>query len=335
MFLVVSLAGNGQLASRGQQPANRSLGCGAPSAYRTSPSPLDLVDNQSLLKDLWNTLNIPPQLRLASSSGFVVAPEDINCTTGCEAKIVGGDHLLPDGNDSIVRVCKHYEITCRFLVLHQSSAGWSLVDYLDSPFEKYEAPRVWVKAAQDRRWLVKTGFAGGGAGVYLSIAEWFELRCGTLQEVLTLPFRGDDVNAEPARYFSTRFKAFHRSDSQESLDFRQVVRFEDYPNQRQLWQEERTVVFSRANRSGAFAFDPAASNISAEFEKKVFAIDPLDKNEFLEFAYNRLLQIAGDSADRRRGWLRGFLADIPDSAKARKLETVLDQRRRAARGKNK
>jgi hypothetical protein len=295
LLLAVSLAVGGQLASRGL-PGNRSLGCGAAEAYRTSPSPFVIVDRPSLLKDLWNTLEIPPKLRLASSGGFVAAPREIDCTTGCQAKIVGGDHLLPDGNDSIVRVCKENEITCRFLVLHQSSAGWKLVDYLDSPFEKYEAPRVWVQTAQDRRWLVKSGFGGGGTGLYLSIAEWFELHCGTLQPVLTLPFRGDDVNAKPARYFSTRFKAFHVEGSRDSLEFGYTVRFEDYPNQRQLWQEERTVVFSRAKRSGAFAFDPAASTISAAFEKKVFAIASMGENDFLEFAYNRLLRIAGDAA---------------------------------------
>jgi hypothetical protein len=332
LIMVVSLAGNGQLVSKGQL-ANRPIGCGTAAAFGASPSPFEIVEGNPPLKDLWITLGIPAKLRLASGSRFVSVPQEIDCTAGCRAEIVNGDHFLAEGNDSIVRICTEFETTCRFLVLHQSAASWTLVDYLDSPFEKYEAPTVSVETAQDRRWLVRRGFGGGGTGVYLSNADWFELHCGTLQRVLTLPSRGDDVNARPARYFSTRFKAFHRSGSRESLEFGYIVLFEDYEDQRQLWQEERTVVFSRPDSIGAFVFDPAASDISAAFEKKVFAFDSMEANDFLEFAWNRLLRIAGDPADRRRDWLRNFLEDLPDSPKVRTIDALLNDRQRARHDK--
>jgi hypothetical protein len=119
---------------------------------------------------------------------------------------------------------------------------------------------------------------------------------------------------------------FHRSGRREFLEFAYIVRFEDYEKQRELWQEERTVVFSRADANGLFTFDSAASGISAAFADKVFAFDSLDEDEFVEFAYDRLLGIAGKSGDRSRAWLRGFLRNIPDSAKAKKLESMLEQR---------
>jgi hypothetical protein len=242
---------------------------------------------------------------------------------------VSGDHLLrEDGDDSIVRVCTQFETTCRFLLLHQGSGRWSLVDYLDAPFEKYEPPMVWVEAAQDRRWLVQRGFGGGGTGVYLADAEWFEMRCGALASVLTLPSRGHDVNAKPARYFSTRFRGFHQRAGRESLEFGYMVLFQEYEQERQLWQEERTVVFSRANSSTTFVFDPAASSLSAAFKNKVFAFDSMDENDFIEFAYDRLLRIASDSADNRRDWLHRFIDGMHETAKVKALKSALDAPKR-------
>jgi len=76
-----------------------------------------------------------------------------------------------------------------------------------------------------------------------------------------------------------------------------VVLFQDYEDERELWQEERTVVFSRTDTNAPFVFDPVASTISAAFKAKVFATDSMDRNDFVEFAYDRLLRIARDAAD--------------------------------------
>ena len=327
LLTVASLAANAQ-------PVNRTGGCRSGAAFRPSPSPIDIADGQTPLKDLWRILGIPAKLRPASSSVFLAAPREIDCTTGCNARIVNSPPLLADGYESIVRVCRHFKQTCRFLLLHQSAAGWSLVDYLDSPFEKYEAPKVWVESAQDRRWLVKRGFGGGGTGAYLAVAEWFELRCGALQQVLTLPAGGDDVNAKPARSFSARFRAFHRQGSRESLEFGYVVLFQDYEDERELWQEERTVVFSRTDTNAPFVFDPVASTISAAFKAKVFAIYSMDRNDFVEFAYDRLLRIARDAADPRRDWLRRLLGETQESPKVNALEALLDDHKPILKGRN-
>jgi hypothetical protein len=311
------------------QSVRRTRECNNSVPFRPGVSPYEILQENPPLKDLWRTLGIPAKLRLSTSNGFTKGDEEIDCTSGCKAAIVSGDQLLrEDGDDSIVRICTHFETTCRFLLLHRSSGRWSLVDYLDAPFEKYEPPVASVEAAQDRRWLVQRGFGGGGTGVYLADAEWFEIRCGSLESVLTLPSRGHDVNAAPARYFSTRFRGFHQRAGRESLEFGYVVIFQDYEHERQLWQEERTVVFSRANSNSAFAFDPAASSLSAAFKNKVFAFDSMDENDFIEFAYDRLMRIASDSTDNRREWLQGFLDGMSETAKVKALKAALGAPRR-------
>ncbi len=232
----------------------------------------------------------------------------------------------PEGNDAVVRVCTRFGNTCRFLLLHESSSVWRLVDYLDSDFEKYELPMAWIEASHDRRWLVKSGFGGGGTGVYLADAGWFEVRCGTLQKIAAVPLKGHDLNARPARYFATRFKGFHKAGIRESLEFSFLVRFEDYNNdERELWQEERTVVLSRTEKNAKFTFDPAASNITTEFRNKIFAFDSMNENDFLDFAYDRLLKIAKDPADGRRVWLAEFLRTTAPGRKATALKHLVDQ----------
>jgi hypothetical protein len=306
------------------QPINRTDGCDATAVLRPGLSPIDIVEGRPPLKDLWRTLGIPAKLRVSTGREFTIGAETIDCARGCKATIVSGDHFLNDGNDSIVRVCTEFDTTCRFLLLHQSAGTWRLLDYIDSPFEKYEPPTVGVEAAQDRRWLVQRGFGGGGTGVYLAVAEWFEMHCGALQPVLSLPSHGHDVNAKPARYFSTRFKAFHEQQGRESLEFGYVVLFQDCEHERQLWQEERTVEFSRQNSNSKFVFDPAASSISARFADKVFAFDSLNENDFVEFAFDRLLHIASKSGDPRQNWLRDFLSALHETPHVKALKAALN-----------
>jgi hypothetical protein len=312
---VIPLVAFGQAANTG--------GCGSGAAPRPSPSPSDIILMPDSFGNLWSTLGVPARMRFIAKNRFLAAPEEIDCTEECEAKIVFSDHILPDGEDSIVRVSKSFDQKCRFLLLHMGPAGWVLFDYLDSPDEKYEPPQISVESSQDQRWVVKSSFDGRGTGVYLLDSEWFEIGCDGLKPLLTLPLRGDDMNARPARHFSTRFTTYSRSGNRQSLEFAFVVRFDDYQNSRELWQEERKVVYSRANARAEFAFDPAASNISSSFADKIFSFDSMNEDDFVEFAYNRLLTIARSPADARRTWLRQFLQDASPSARVSALKTLI------------
>jgi len=275
------------------------------------------------LATLWRDLGIPADLRLSGEKRFTAQPDQIDCAEGCKADAVIYAHLLPDGEDSVLRVCNAFGTTCRFLLLHDAGPGWQLVDYVDSPLEKYAAPTVSIEASQDRRWLVRRGFGGGGTGVYLAVSDWFEVQCGALHQVLTVPAAGYDVDARPSRYFSTRFRTFRKLGSTESLEFGFVIAFGGYPYDPELWQEERTVVFSRSGPNAAFVFDPAQSGISKTIMDKLFAFDSLDENDFVEFAYDRLRAIALHPADARRSWLSDYLSQMEATPKVKALEALL------------
>jgi hypothetical protein len=306
------------------QTISRSTDCAAAAVLRPGLWPIDIVQGNPPLKYLWSTLGIPAKVRVSAGRAFAAGPETIDCAEGCEATIESGDHFLDDGNDSIVRVCTRFDTTCRFLLMHQTTQTWKLVDYIDAPFEKYEPPTISVEGSQDRRWLVQRGFGGGGTGIYLAVAQWFELHCGALQQVLSLPSHGHDVNAKPARYFYTRFRAFHERQGHESLEFGYIVTFQDYEHERQLWQEEGTVVFSRQNPNSKFVFDPVASSISARFGDKVFAVYSLDENEFVEFEFDRLMPIAKNTGDPRQNWLRGYLSALRETPNVKALKVAIE-----------
>ncbi len=99
--------------------------------------------------------------------------------------------------------------------------------------------------------------------------------------------------------------------------------FVDHRTERKLWQEERTVAFFRVDRNARFVFDSTSSDTSADFKDKVFAFDSMDENDFVEFAYDRLLTIAGNPADPRRDWLRDFLSEVDESDKVLTLESMI------------
>jgi hypothetical protein len=320
-YLVVA----GMIVQAGRAQSGADSPCPATASYRPAPSPAEIISGKRL-PSLWGDLGIPARLKTASHNRFAAEAEELDCTEECTATGMAAGRLLGEGEDSLIRVCDSFGQTCRFLLLHLSSSNWSLVDYIDSPFEKYEPPSVRVEASQDRRWLVRRGFGGGGTGIHLAISDWFELRCGELREVLSLPSDGWDVNARPARYISTRFRNFSSSGKRESLEFGFIVAFQDYPAGREIWQEERTVVFSRTGPNTPFEFDAARSGISAAFKGKLFAFDSMDENDFINFAYERLRVIAADPKDGRRDWLRDYLAEMEETAKVRTLEILLNKR---------
>jgi hypothetical protein len=299
-------------------------GCGPAPEFRPAPNPYDFSNGDPGLRTLWSRLGIPATVRVATDRGFEQGTGEISCAAGCEARAeTSGNFLLGDGNDAVVRVCNRGESACRLLLLYQGSKGWGLVDYVDSPNQRYSGPTAEVVPAADRRWLVIRGFGGGGTGCSLDVADWFEIHCGALRRVLHVPASGHDVNARPGRHFSTRFTAFRKREGRESLEFGYVVLFEDYPHLRPLWQEERTVVFSRPEGGAQFRFDAAASDITETFAAKVFDTYSMKPADFVEFAFNRLRRIATDPSDSRRTWLRGLLDETAATPKVQSLRAAL------------
>ncbi|MBC7928011.1 MAG: hypothetical protein H7039_20385 [Bryobacteraceae bacterium] len=305
------------------QPATHLPECPASSAaFRPAPKPWDIA-NDPALDTLWHRLGIPSTLRPANEQGFAAGDFDMACQQDCRAEVVSTDRVLEGrGRDSIVRVCK-YGSACRFLLLHEGVNRWGLVDYVDFDFFRYEPPTE-VVAAEDRRWLVWSRSGGVGTGVSLTIADWFEVRCGRLRQVLSLPLRGYDIEAIPARYFSTRFRRFRSVKGREVLEFAYIVQFEDDEHHLLLWQEERTVQYSRATNNASFAFDSQGSHIPEDLVDKVFSFDSLHRKDFVDFTYERLRSIAANRADHRRNWLREFLAGEPLNAKTQTLQQTLD-----------
>lgn len=238
--------------------------------------------------------------------------------------VMSNDVLIDsDGQDSVLRICTPDDGQCRFVLLHKDVAGWTLVDRIEYPDERYVPPSVQIIPAGTRRWLVTRAYGGGGTGVALKNEDWFEVQCGRLVQLLSHVAWGYDVNVNPARHFSTRFVGYEKAGDTESLLFAYVVRFDNYEGEQRLWQEERRVVFSRKSGNTTFVYESRASELEPRWLERIFSFDSFDELDFLDFANERLLLIARDRSDRRRPWLQNFANKLPMTVRSRSLLSAI------------
>lgn len=299
---ILAISASGQTSKQQRQPV---------------PSPeeiIRMVESQASkeddLENLWKALHISPKLRTIWTNRTDVGTEELSCWMGCDATIVNTQpSLLKTGRNTLVRVCGRGGTECRFLLLQEKQRGWTLVDYFDSTYNRYERPSAAVVWSGERRWIVVSEGGGGGTGVSLRASSWYELRNGRFRCVLDVSEKGHDLNFHPARTFSTQFLRYERVGGKELLRFKFNAAFEDYPEKKALWKESWNVTYTRVGEQPTFRFDSGSSDIDERAAKDLFHFDSLRLANFVRIAFNHLMEIARNPSDDRREWLKGFLEE--------------------------
>ncbi len=276
------------------------------------------IDGKQDLDRVWKALGISGQMRETTSAGVNAAALTFDCDQGCDAMILDSnvDLLLEGGIDEIVMISTRAGAFCRVLLFHQNNHEWRLVDYLDVIGSRYGEPSVNVVASSGKRWLVTSAYYGEGTGVAQKQSDWYELRSGKFRRVLALPAEGHDMNYDPVRSFSTRFLKAATVPSGEKLEFTFRVQFQGRDRSGLaaglLWEQESTVLYSRASGQIEFRFDQRSSQLTEKFIKYVFAYgddygDVEDLSKYYRLLGEHFLEIARNPRDRRRGWLKQLL----------------------------
>ena len=167
--------------------------------------------------------------------------------------------------------------------------------------------------------------SGGGTGVALRVADWYQMHKGELVQVLPLRIEGHSCQMDCAHRFTSRFLAYERTSRHELLRFAFAARFETGGDRsRVLWREQRIAVYSRSVGTAVFRFDPRKSTVSPDYRDKVFNYDTLSREDFIRFGLPWLMKIARTPRDIRRPWLKRFVAERKDTPEVRALRAALD-----------
>ena len=140
--------------------------------------------------------------------------------------------------------------------------------------------------------------------------------------VLTVPLAGHQGNENPGRKFETRFVRASQSGGRETLEFLYHVGF--FPGfgstiDADLWDDEKTIQFSRPSGQGEFKFDVGKSESTEVYVKKMFSSLEAGPQLF-ELIQDHLIEIARGPHDRHRKWLKELLEqnwDAPQLARVR------------------
>jgi len=116
LLTVASLAAN-------RPTVNRTGGCRSGAAFRPSPSPIDIAEVDAAQRIFGASLGIPAKLRPASSSVFLAAPREIDCTTGCNARIVNSPPSWPTVMNPSSGYAGIFKQTCRFPPANTKAPG--------------------------------------------------------------------------------------------------------------------------------------------------------------------------------------------------------------------
>jgi hypothetical protein len=190
------------------------------------------------------------------------------------------------------------------------------VDYLDSTGSHYDTAEALAVNSGGERWFVVNSYPRCGAGCSLDGSDWFELKNGKFRRVLFVPLSGHEGNANPGRYFETRFVKASRTDALETLDF--VFRVAFRPSllnsiqEITLWEDEKLVRFSRPTGQSEFKFDAKNSEASEAFVNDIFSLnEQVAQRRILRLIQDHLIEIARGPNDQRRRWLKEMLEQNP------------------------
>lgn len=236
------------------------------------------------------------------------------------------DLLMQGGFEAIVHISSVAAWTSRFLIFHCED-GCRLVDHIDRE-SRYEPAEAQVVAALNKRWFVVTGSTGGGSGARFSGSDWYEVYNQKLRLILSVPKQGYAQDPDPAITMSMRFVRYQRIATGEELEFAYHLEFASGLSSGLdslsvfLWDDEWRVTYSRDSRDGKFKFNSARSTTPKGWNDDVLPYGP-SPTQFIPYAVPHLLEIARNSRDPRRAWLKQLLNKTPTWTETEPIRAAL------------
>jgi len=272
----------------------------------------------SLFK-LWQALGINPN----EFDGSVSNNPDFfprKCHN-CEAETWEYDFDGEEGNESLLRICDSIGQSCRYLIFKWADKRWKLLGHIDA-WGKYQSPQHTVIVNRGVTWLAIRNQGASGTGVSSYIDFVYLVTPRRILKGFSYVAHGSQFGGPGSvgRDFNGRVVDCTVRQGAVNVEFAYSVIYWGDTN---LFSQQHKVIST--NRLGDFAnrFDPARSNITEPEFESVYNIDSLSNEDFLQYNYGEMSQIASGRDIRKKEWLREFLKNCENTAERRRLSQLL------------
>jgi hypothetical protein len=212
-------------------------------------------------------------------------------------------------------------------LLRSASAGeWKLIGSVDSSYQQYGSPKHRVERSGTQTWLVIEELWGRGSGVSLYGEKWHELRETGVREVLAFPVSGhqSSFGDSVGRSFKAGVLGYESINGIHAIKVRFSVSYNvGLQPQEQLFSKDQLAFFVWDSSQRKFVLDESNSQLSEQEIEKVYNIDSLTNEQFVEYSLKELLEVAAHGSEKQKEWLRQFLPKLNASPERSELERAL------------
>lgn len=287
------------------------------------------ADGRANLDPVWNHYGIKPE-PFARYDERQVSYE-------AEVFPVAFDKDSPGG--ALLRV--GYGDTYRYLIFEGQDASpggpasWKYLGYVDVCFQQYSPPEHRVVSGEGQTWLVLKELWGRGTGVVRYGESWYEVGgdAGEMKSVLSYPVGGHEFPCLGylGRNFESKVTRQGVSGGAYSVALQFSVSYvvSDCSGEGEedkslpLFSKVQSATYVRAPRAAEFVLDKSVSELSEQELEDVYNIDSLSDENFLEYNFRELVNLAREGSARQKEWLRRFLPDLPEGGRKKALGAAL------------
>lgn len=237
-------------------------------------------------------------------------------------------------DDLLLRVW--YGETYRYLVFKGltdtggESGSWKYLGYVDVDAQKYAPPEHRVVIGENQTWLVLKELWGRGTGVVRYGEQWYEINGEELKAVLGYPVTGHQFSrcGNLGRDFDSKvtdhgsIKGIYTVNLQFSVSY-SLDTCGNPPQSIPLFSKLQKASYVWTPKASDFVLDKSNSELSEEEIEAVYNFDSLGGEDFVEYNFKELLNLADTGSIEQKGWLRRFLSELPSSSKKKVLNKAL------------
>lgn len=296
-----------------------------------TPSPYRIewlfdINDEIDLKQIWRMLNIEP-----------LTDVDYRCRGNCEAEVFDLDTGDEDRQKTVaLRISYEASHFYQYLVFKQLPAngsqtqGWKLLGKIDCRDQRYAPPAHRIEQGDGRTWLVIKESWGRGKERAAHGEAWHEIQESSLKEVLDYPAAG---HHQPCRGDLGRsYKSLLLRHGLENGDYTIVLQFMiAYSISDCERPDESPALFAKGQKAyyvwraekGRFVLDEARSEVTEKEIARIYGLEGLSDEDFVEANIQELTNLAKSGDARRKAWLKNFLTRMPDTPRRAEFERLL------------
>lgn len=218
----------------------------------------------------------------------------------------------------------------RLVLFRQRTNGdkyWKYDGYVDIPEQRYEPPKFRIVESEGKTWFVPTVMTGGGSGVSSYSDNWYEIKTGKLEPVLTYVSKGHEFHSN---IWNRKFSGKVKSHSNEAVVIEFAVDWYGYTKSdlskyEVMFSQAKKGVFLWNENLTQFVFSQKDSEITTEELENIYNFDTINAELYLKYTFQNLLQIAQNGNRKQKNWLTRSLEQMKDSQQTRELLDILNK----------